>query len=71
MLGGPAVSGTRPAGRALVKPPPALHARGRRRLGLSCKQGGAHYHIVHEGGGEEEVHKDEAIGLLLAANGFE
>jgi hypothetical protein len=34
--------------------------------------GVAHYRIVYDDGGEEkEVYKDEAIQLLLAANGFD
>jgi len=33
--------------------------------------GVAHYHVVHDDGDEEEVYRDEAIALLLAANGFD
>ena len=33
--------------------------------------GVAHYHIVYDDGDEEEVYRDEAIALLLAANGFD
>jgi hypothetical protein len=33
--------------------------------------GAAHHHIVRGDGDEEEVYKDEAIRLLLAANGFD
>ena len=32
---------------------------------------GSHYHIVCDDGDEEEVHKDEAVVNLLAANGFD
>jgi hypothetical protein len=38
---------------------------GRRKVGV------AHYHIVCDDGDEEEVNRDEAIALLLAANGFD
>jgi hypothetical protein len=30
-----------------------------------------HYHIVYDDGDEEGVYRDEAIALLLAANGFD